>query len=157
MSTVSEVVKDLLQNVPGLVGVVAIDIDGIPIALEGDLGLPPEHIGAMLASIHKCCLALGDGLGQFYVESFMAEYDQLKFVQYMMPRGCLIVIATKSAPLGLVRLEAKRGIETLNQIMETTVEARERFMEAHKFRKPKTEEGGQAAPVSLLAYLQKKG
>jgi predicted regulator of Ras-like GTPase activity (Roadblock/LC7/MglB family) len=155
---VGEVAQGILDGVPGLVGVVAIDIDGIPVALQGDFDLPAEHIGAMLASVYKCCQALGDGFGQFYVESFTVEYDQIKLVQYMMARGCLVLVAKKATPLGVIRLEAKRGIQALNEIMETTAEARDRFMQAHKFRKPKLEgDNKAAAPVSLLDYLQKKG
>jgi hypothetical protein len=65
-------------------------------------------------------------------------------------------VAEKSSPMGVIRVAAKMGRHTLNEAMETTAEARKRFMEEHKLRLPKAEGDSKPRPVSLLAFLEKK-
>jgi predicted regulator of Ras-like GTPase activity (Roadblock/LC7/MglB family) len=157
MKNIAELVKGMLESVPGLRAVVVIDSDGIPIAMEGKIEMEPEDLGAMLASAFQCYQALGDGLGQFYCELVTAEFDGLNVAQQMMPRGSLILVAEKSTPMGVVRVAAKTGRQALHEAMETTAEARKRFMEEHKLRLPKTSAaGGKSRPVSLLSLLEKK-
>jgi len=156
MKSISDMVKDILESVPGLVGVVVIDSDGIPIAMEGTIDMEPEDLGAMLASAFQCYQALGDGMGQCYCELVTAEFEGLNVAQQMMPRGSLVLVAEKSAPMGVIRVAAKTGRQALNEAMETTAEARKRFMEEHKMRLPRTAAGGKAQPVSLLSFLEKK-
>jgi predicted regulator of Ras-like GTPase activity (Roadblock/LC7/MglB family) len=156
MKSISDMVKDILESVPGLVGVVVIDSDGIPIAMEGTIEMEPEDLGAMLASAFQCYQALGDGMGQCYCELVTAEFEGLNVAQQMMPRGSLVLVAEKSAPMGVIRVAAKTGRQALNEAMETTAEARKRFMEEHKMRLPRTAAGGKAQPVSLLSFLEKK-
>jgi len=114
-------------------------------------------LGAMLASAFQCYQALGDGLGQFYCELVTAEFDGINVCQQMMPRGSLILVAEKASPMGVIRMAAKAGRQALNEAMETSAEARKRFMEEHKFRLPKTgSAGGAQQPLSLLSFLEKK-
>lgn len=157
MKNIGEMVGSILESVPGLIAVVVIDSDGIPIALEGKIDMAPEDLGAMLASAFQCYQSLGDGLGQFYCELVTAEFDGLNVAQQMMPRGSLILIAEKSAPMGVIRVAAKTGRQALNEAMETSAEARKRFMEEHKMRLPRSAvPGGKSQPLSLLSFLEKK-
>lgn len=157
MKNIGEMVRSILESVPGLMAVVVIDSDGIPIALEGKIDMAPEDLGAMLASAFQCYQSLGDGLGQFYCELVTAEFDGLNVAQQMMPRGSLILIAEKSAPMGVIRVAAKTGRQALNEAMETSAEARKRFMEEHKMRLPRSAgPAGKAQPLSLLSFLEKK-
>jgi predicted regulator of Ras-like GTPase activity (Roadblock/LC7/MglB family) len=159
MRNIAELVKGMLESVPGLIAVVVIDSDGIPIAMEGKIDMEPEDLGAMLASAFQCYQALGDGLGQFYCEIVTAEFDGLNVAQQMMPRGSLILVAERATPMGVIRVAAKTGRQALHEAMETTAEARKRFMEEHKLRLPKAEAaggGGKPRPVSLLSFLEKK-
>jgi predicted regulator of Ras-like GTPase activity (Roadblock/LC7/MglB family) len=157
MKNIGEMVESILESVPGLIAVVVIDSDGIPIALEGKIDMAPEDLGAMLASAFQCYQSLGDGLGQFYCELVTAEFDGLNVAQQMMPRGSLILIAEKSAPMGVIRVAAKTGRQALNEAMETSAEARKRFMEEHKMRLPRSAApGGKSQPLSLLSFLEKK-
>ncbi len=157
MKNISDLIKNMLESVPGLRAVVVIDSDGIPIAIEGSIDMEPEDLGAMLASAFQCYQALGDGLGQYYCELVTAEFDGLNVAQQMMPRGSLILVAEKSSPMGVIRVAARTGRQALNEVMETTADARKRFMEEHKLRLPKSarspEEKG---TVSLLSFLEKK-
>jgi predicted regulator of Ras-like GTPase activity (Roadblock/LC7/MglB family) len=157
MKSIGEMIRGMLDSVPGLIAAVVIDSDGIPIAMEGKIDMEPEDLGAMLASAFQCYQALGDGLGQFYCELVTAEFDGINVAQQMMPRGSLILVAEKSSPMGVVRVAAKTGRQALNEAMETTAEARKRFMEEHKLRLPRIAgEGGKPRPVSLLTFLEKK-
>lgn len=157
MTSIGETVKEILESVPGLVGVAVIDSDGIPIAIEGEIGMESEDLGAMLASAFQCYQALGEGLGKFRCELVMAEFDTMNLAQQTMPRGSLILIAKKEAPLGVIRVSAKTGMEKLAEDMEATADLRKTFMEEHKVSLPtRSVETDGARPVSLLSLLEKK-
>ncbi len=157
MKKIAETVRALLDSTPGLLAAIVIDSDGIPIAMEGDVQMEPQDLGVLSASAFQCYQALGDGLSQCYCKLVTAEYDGLNVAQQMMPRGSLILIAEKSLPIGVVRVAASTGRQALAEAMETTAEARRRFMEEHKFRLPKAAEGGEMGqPLSLLSFLEKK-
>ena len=157
MKNISDLIKNMLESVPGLRAVVVIDSDGIPIAIEGSIDMEPEDLGAMLASAFQCYQALGDGLGQYYCELVTAEFDGLNVAQQMMPRGSLILVAEKTSPMGVIRVAARTGRQALNEVMETTADARKRFMEEHKLRLPKSaKSAAEKGTVSLLSFLEKK-
>lgn len=157
MKNIAETVKAILESMPGLRAAVVIDSDGIPIAMEGDIDMEPQDLGALLASAFQCYQALGDSLAQCYCKLVTAEYDGLNVAQQMMPRGSLILIADKSLPMGVVRVAANTGRQVLTEAMETSAEARRRFMERHKVRLPSvpgSEDKFQGG--SLLSFLEKK-
>ncbi len=157
MKGIDEMARDMLESVPGLIAVAVIDSDGIPIALEGKINIAPEDLGALLASAFQCYQSLGDSLGQCYCELVTAEFDGLNVAQQMMPRGSLVLIAEKASPMGVIRVAAKTGRQALNGAMETSAEARKRFMEEHNMRLPKDPgDGGKSRPISLLSFLEKK-
>ena len=157
MDSIAEVVRRILESTPGLRAAVVIDHDGIPVAIEGQIDMNPEDLGAILASAFQCYQGLGDGLGQYYCELVTAEFDGLNVAQQMMPRGSLVLLAEKSSPMGLIRVAAKTGRQALYEIMETTADARGRFREEHKISLEKTgTAGGRPHPVSLLSFLEKK-
>jgi len=157
MESISVLVRRILESTPGVMAAVVIDSDGIPIAIEGNISMEPEDLGAMLASAFQCYQSLGDGLGQFYCEMVLAEFDGLNIAQQMMPRGSLVLVAEKSCPIGVIRVAVRTGKQALFEVMETTAKARGRFMEEHKFRLPRTgTTGDKPHPVSLLSFLEKK-
>jgi predicted regulator of Ras-like GTPase activity (Roadblock/LC7/MglB family) len=144
-----------LENVPGVIGAVLVDSDGIPLAVVGDFDLPPEDLGAILATCFESLDNLGRGMGEFHVESIIAEYSQTKLIQQKMPRGTLIVMAEKLAPVGVIRLEAKRSFNRLNKIMENTRVARQDFMDEHKIRMSSSYRDASSGAKSLMDYLKK--
>ena len=147
----------MMENVTGLRAAIVIDSDGIPIAMEGNIEMEPQDLGALLASAFQCYQALGDSLTQCYCKMVCAEYDGLNVVQQMMPRGSLILIAEKDLPMGVIRLTANTGRQILTEAMETSAEARKKFMEKHKISLPKTPGGEDTTQtVSLLSFLEKK-
>lgn len=155
MNNLNEIVQEMVDQVPGVVGVLLIDIDGIPVAVAGEFDLDPYDLGAILATCHQSYNILGEDLGQFWIESIIAEYDDLKLVQHRMPRGSLVVVAEKATPLGLIRMEAKRGIQAVTEQMQESAEAREKLVQMHKFRKPKAEGDEVSGSTNLIAHLEK--
>ncbi len=136
---IKDVLDDVLQNAPGVIGAVLIDLDGIPISLSGRFDLPAEELGALLAACYSSYAQVGADLGQ-ELATVMTEYRSLKLYQIGMPRGGLIIIADKDAYLGMIRLEAKRAIKELSDMMFASEGTREKLMENHKFRAPSEQE-----------------
>ncbi|MFQ6082919.1 MAG: roadblock/LC7 domain-containing protein [Candidatus Methanofastidiosia archaeon] len=135
MFEIKDIIKDIVKRVPGVVGVVLIDIDGIPIETAGNFDMKPEDLGALLAACYNSYAQVGLELGQS-CDNIIVEYGDLKLCQSSMPRGLLTIVAGKESYLGMIRLEAKRAIETITRIMGDTVEIRKKLMETHKFRFP---------------------
>jgi predicted regulator of Ras-like GTPase activity (Roadblock/LC7/MglB family) len=135
MPNIKEILNGIIQRVPGVAGVILIDIDGIPIEIAGRFDMNQEDLGALLATCYRSYETVGRDLGQ-PLRSIIVEYNDLKLCQTSMPRGLLTILAGKDSYLGMIRLEAKRAIEALTQTMANTEEAREILMEAHKFRWP---------------------
>lgn len=135
MSKIKEVISSIIRNVPGVVGVFLIDIDGIPIEIAGTFDMNTEDLGALLAVCYNSYAQVGLELGQ-NLKGIIVEYGDLKLCQNGMPRGLLTIVADNKSLLGMIRLEAKRAIETLSQIMGNTQELRKELMEENKFRSP---------------------
>ncbi len=90
------------------------------------------------------------------MESITAEFDDLKLIQNRMPRGSLVVVTEKNAPLGVIRMEAKRSIQAVTQHMQATVEARQELMNARKFRKAEQDGNASSPALDLMSYLKGK-
>lgn len=135
MPAIKEILNAIIQRVPGVVGVILIDIDGIPIEVAGRFDMNQEDLGALLATCYRSYEQVGHDLGQ-PLKSIIVEYNDLKLCQTSMPRGLLTIVAGKDSYLGMIRLEAKRAIEYLAQNMADTRDVRETLMQEHKFRWP---------------------
>lgn len=135
MNKIKDVLTGIMERVPGVVGVILIDIDGLPIEIVGHFDMKPEDIGALLAACYNSYAQVGIELGQS-MKSIIVEYKDLKLCQSSMPRGLLTIMTRKDSYLGLIRLEAKQTIEAITQIMSDTQEIRREAMERHKFRVP---------------------
>ena len=136
---IKDVLDDILQNAPGVIGAILIDVDGIPISLSGRFDLPAEELGALLAACFSSYAQVGADLGQ-ELSTVMTEYKSLKLYQMGMTRGGLVIVADKDAYLGMIRLEAKRAIKELSDLMLASESSREKLMESHKFRAPSEQE-----------------
>jgi len=135
MPTIKEILNAIIQRVPGVVGVILIDIDGIPVEVAGRFDMNQEDLGALLATCYRSYEQVGHDMGQ-PLRSIIVEYNDLKLCQSSMPRGLLTIVAGKDSYLGMIRLEAKRAIEYLAQNMADTRNVRETLMQEHKFRWP---------------------
>jgi len=132
---IKELLNEFFEKANGIVSVILIDIDGIPIESMGRFDLPPDDIGALMSASLLSYKQVGNEFGQ-NLQNIMVEYDNLKLYQIQMARGVLIIIADKEAFLGLIRLIAKKIINKLAKIMEETEVSREELMKKHKFRAP---------------------
>jgi predicted regulator of Ras-like GTPase activity (Roadblock/LC7/MglB family) len=135
MLKIKDILNGIIQRVPGVVGVILIDIDGIPIEIAGHFDMNQEDMGALLATCYRSYEQVGTDLSQ-PLKSIIVEYEDLKLCQTSMPRGLLTILAGKDSYLGMIRLEAKRAIEALAQNMADTQDIRESLMQNHKFRWP---------------------
>jgi len=135
MLKIKDILNGIIQRVPGVVGVILIDIDGIPIEIAGHFDMNQEDMGALLATCYRSYEQVGTDLSQ-PLKSIIVEYEDLKLCQTSMPRGLLTILAGKDSYLGMIRLEAKRAIEALAQNMADTQDIRESLMQDHKFRWP---------------------
>jgi len=135
MLKIKDILNGIIQRVPGVVGVILIDIDGIPIEIAGHFDMNQEDMGALLATCYRSYEQVGTDLSQ-PLKSIIVEYEDLKLCQTSMPRGLLTILAGKDSYLGMIRLEAKRAIEALAQSMADTQDIRESLMQDHKFRWP---------------------
>lgn len=136
---IRDILDEILQNAPGVIGAVLIDIDGIPISLSGRFDLPAEELGALLAACYSSYAQVGADLGQ-ELSTVMTEYKSLKLYQIGMSRGGLVIVADKDAYLGMIRLEAKRAIKEISEMMFASQGSRQKLMANHKFRAPSEEE-----------------
>jgi predicted regulator of Ras-like GTPase activity (Roadblock/LC7/MglB family) len=139
---IKTIIQGIFKRVPGIKGLILLDIDGIPVEIAGNFEMKPEDMGALLAA---CYNSYGQSLDMIII-----EYGDLKLCQSAMPRGLLTIIASKESYLGLIRLEAKRAIETLGRLMQDTQDLRKTMMERHKFRMP-----GDQDIEMILAKLRK--
>ena len=135
MIKIKDVITEIIRRVPGVVGVILLDIDGIPIEITGQFDMKPEDLGALLAACYNSYGQVGMELSQ-KLDSIIVEFDNLKLCQNSMPRGLLTIIASKESYLGMIRLEAKRAIEQITKVMGKTQQARKEIMEANKLRMP---------------------
>lgn len=138
MLEIKDVIGGILKRVPGVIGIILIDIDGIPIEIAGNFNMKPEDLGALLAACYNSYAQVGLELGQ-NLENIIVEYGDLKLCQSSMPRGLLTIIAGKDSYLGMIRLEAKRAIEIITKIMKDTASLREEMIQKLKFRLPNDE------------------
>jgi len=51
-----------------------------------------------------------------------------------------VIIASKEAYLGMIRMEAKRAFGQLTSFMDASQDARKKMMDEHKFRAPSKDE-----------------
>jgi len=96
MLKIQDVIGDIIRKVPGVVGVILLDIDGIPIEIAGQFDMKPEDLGALLAACYNSYGQVGMELGQ-KLDSIIVEYGNLKLCQNSMPRGLLTIIANKES------------------------------------------------------------
>ena len=149
MDEIKNIIQGIMKRVPGIKGLILLDIDGIPLEIAGNFEMRAEDLGALLAACYNSYAQVGVELGQ-NLDMIIVEYGDLKLCQSAMPRGLLTIIATKESYLGLIRLEAKRAIEMIGRLMQDTKDLRKSMMEQHKFRMP-----GDQDIEMILAKLRK--
>jgi len=151
MANIKDIIDGIMKRVPEVVGVILIDIDGIPIELAGQFDMKPEDLGALLSACYNSYAQVGTELMQ-KLDSIIVEYGDLKLCQNRMPRGLLTIIAGKNAHIGMIRLEAKRAIDALTKIMQDTMEMRREMVKEMKFRMPDSR-----GIADILSRFEKEG
>ncbi len=107
---------DRLTRVPGVRGALVIDCEaGVPVAGELQADVEGGALAALAGSLLRRAARATEapGLGGLRAVQVVSEHGQL--VAVMAPRGlAVVVLADARAPLGLVRLEARRAMEALS-------------------------------------------
>ena len=64
MANIKDIIDGIMKRVPEVVGVILIDIDGIPIELAGQFDMKPEDLGALLSACYNSYAQVGTELMQ---------------------------------------------------------------------------------------------
>lgn len=116
---VTQGIDEIIKNVPGVVGVLLTDMDGIPIYTNGRFDIQPFRLCAFATVASKCCGEVGNALGQ-PLTMIIAEYAQYKIFMLQIPGlAQLIILAkTQDAQMGLIRIQANKAVEILLNSLE---------------------------------------
>ncbi|MCI5113907.1 MAG: hypothetical protein D3920_07975 [Candidatus Electrothrix sp. AW2] len=140
MKEAQEILADLLKSSPEIRLAILLDIDGIPLAQAGTSTLHPDELGAMLAAACRSYIVIGEDMGQGSFDQITVNYKDIKMLQFGMARSSLALVTATDASLSIIRLEAKRTVATLENLMDSTVQDREMMMEEYQLAKPEDED-----------------
>ncbi|MCI5191031.1 MAG: hypothetical protein D3905_14835 [Candidatus Electrothrix sp. AS4_5] len=79
-------------------------------------------------------------MGQGSFDQITVNYKDIKMLQFGMARSSLALVTATDASLSIIRLEAKRTVATLENLMDSTVQDREMMMEEYQLAKPEDED-----------------
>ena len=136
MKKAQEILADMLESVPELKLAILLDIDGIPLAKAGESNLHPDDLGAMLAAASRSYIVLGEDMGQGSFDQITVNYRDTKLLQFGMPRSSLALVAAADASMSIIKLEAKRAVVQLEELMDVTVDEREVMMKGYQLARP---------------------
>jgi predicted regulator of Ras-like GTPase activity (Roadblock/LC7/MglB family) len=136
MKEAQEILTDLLKSSPDIRLVILLDIDGIPLAQAGKSALHPDDLGAMLAAASRSYIVLGEDLGQGGFDQITVNYRDIRLLQFSMARSSLALAAAADASMSVIRLEAKRTVARLEELMDFTVDERETMMQNYQLSRP---------------------
>ncbi len=128
MAGIGEIVDNMVKEIPGVMAAIFIDKDGIPLATAGELKFDSYDLGAIGAVCLESCQILGGDLGQFWIESVIIEFDDMKVIQCPTAVGAMLILAEKSADIDVIRKEAKNEIESLSYAKEVMEWCKGKFM-----------------------------
>jgi predicted regulator of Ras-like GTPase activity (Roadblock/LC7/MglB family) len=119
-SEVTQSIDEILKNVPGVVGVLLTDIDGIPIYTNGRFDLQPFRLCALTTVACKCSGEVGNALGQ-PLTMMIAEYTLYKIFMIQIPELAQLIILAKvqDAQMGFIRIEANKAIQIFLNSLES--------------------------------------
>ncbi|MCI5131488.1 MAG: roadblock/LC7 domain-containing protein [Candidatus Electrothrix sp. EH2] len=140
MKKAQEILTDLLKSSPDIKLAILLDIDGIPLAKVGKSSLRPDDLGAMLAAASRSYIVLGEDMGQGSFEQITVNYRDIRLLQFGMARSSLALAAAADASMSVIRLEAKRTVAQLEELMDFTVDERETMMQGYQLSGPEDDE-----------------
>ena len=116
----NKTLEPVLNGVPGVIGMIIINQDGIPIYFNGRFDVPLNKLSGYLA---VCCETLkqaGELLGQ-EINTILTEYNNLKLYQVKISSQYTLIIffKIKDAYLGEIRRKIGKAVEELTSHLST--------------------------------------
>ncbi len=120
---VTQGIDEIIKNVPGVVGVLLTDMDGIPIYTNGRFDLQPFRLCALTTVASKCSLEIGNAIGQ-PMTMMIAEYVLYKVFTILIPGLAQLIILAKAkdAQMGLIRIEANKAVQIFLNSLESEIQ-----------------------------------
>ena len=140
MKKAQDILAEMLEAVPDIKNAVLLDIDGIPLAIAGTMNLHPDELGALLAATCRSYLIIGEDMGQGDFNQIVVNYQDVKLFQFGMARSSLALIAAADVAMSVIRLEAKRAVAQLMELMDDTADEREQMIVEYRISKPEEED-----------------
>ncbi|MFX1250183.1 MAG: roadblock/LC7 domain-containing protein [Promethearchaeota archaeon] len=112
----------MIEKVPGFVGAVLFDDQGLTVASTPKLPIEDITLGAMTAKIFSDSSVVVNKIGNGSLTTINLETtDELIFFRTLQPKSgsnfVLTILADKNVLLGLAFLEIKKSVETLLTIL----------------------------------------
>ena len=155
MIGMGEIVDDMVKEVPGIMAVIFIDKDGIPLISAGEFDFDSYDLGAIGAFCLETCQILGGDLGQLRIENVIIEFDALQVIQCPTDTSAMLILANKSADVDAIRKEAKNNIESLSHAREIEW-SQGKFMPPPMLHKTQTAQGSDIEPLKLISLFGEK-
>ncbi|MBN2091151.1 hypothetical protein JW964_16180 [candidate division KSB1 bacterium] len=116
---VTQGIDEIIKNVPGVVGVLLTDMDGIPIYTNGRFDLQPFRLCALTTVASKCSSEVGNAMGES-LTMMIAEYALYKVFMILIPELAQLIILAKAqdAQMGLIRIEANKAVQIFLNSLE---------------------------------------
>ncbi len=140
MRSMGEIVYGMVNEVSGIMAVIFIDKDGIPLVSAGEFDFDSYDLGAIGAACLESWQILGGDLGQVWIEDVIIEFDDLKVLQFPTATCAMLILANKSADVDAIRKEAKNNIKSLSHAREIEWSQR-KFKPPPMLRKTQTAQG----------------
>lgn len=118
-SEVTHGIDEIIKNVPGVVGVLLTDLDGIPIYTNGRFDVQPFRLCALTTTAAQCSRELGKAMGQPLTMT-IAEFVLYKIFMIQIPNLAQLIILAKArdAQMGLIRIEANKAVQIFLNSLE---------------------------------------
>ena len=133
MSKINEIMENVFNSVPGVIGVILTDNDGIHIEKVGEFQMEPNGLGALLSA---CCNSYSQVGLEFNQElnTVLVGYKDMKLCQCRNSDAILTVIANGKSYLGLIMLEAKKAMKEISAVMEKPESENQEVIESFNFK-----------------------
>jgi len=123
-SNVKDTVDNILKNVPGIIGLMLMDSDGMPIYKNGRFDISPSKLSAMTSACHACIVQIGKRLNQSLITT-LVEYESIKIYHLGLDLGNQLIVLTKTkeSQFGMLKVAATKAMTEFSQSMNLRKEA----------------------------------
>ncbi|MFX0138767.1 MAG: hypothetical protein ACFFDN_34320 [Candidatus Hodarchaeota archaeon] len=114
---IKDVLKEIFRHESGVICVILVDTDGIPVSFYGNFELPLEDLGAILKICYSSYSVVGIDLDQ-QIKNIVTEYTKIKIYQTGVGKYELIIFAKRDANFDLLHLIATRSKKILLKLLK---------------------------------------